>query len=133
MEWMKKSLRVFSWDKDWFGVNDFEGLVDYDPGSVTIFTLPPVGEDYRQVNRDRIEAASDAHDRLAAAGTEALAAVRASGREPDLRFGTTNGVAEAAARGLSVLLVAVETRVAAHTDRLREENLRYEVEDLVER
>ncbi|MDZ7701766.1 MAG: MarR family transcriptional regulator [Halobacteriales archaeon] len=110
------------------GVSEFEGLLDYEPGVVTVVSVPAVAGEAREVAPDLVERA-DAHDLLAVAGVEALAAVRTAGLEPDVRFGTPQAVEEAAARGLDVLLVAVQSAVSAHTDRLREQNIRYEVLD----
>jgi putative transcriptional regulator len=62
-------------------------------------------------------------------GVEALAAVRAAGYEPDVRFGGPAAAQEAATRGLDVLLVTVAGRVAEHTDALRDAGLAYEVVD----
>ena len=109
------------------GVSEFEGLLDYEPGLVTVLTVPAVGE-AAEPPADLDGRAAD-HDLVAVAGVEALAAARAAGLEPDVRFGTPGAVEEAAARGLDVLLVAVAGAVSAHTDRLREQNIRYEVVD----
>ncbi|MFB6353797.1 MAG: MarR family transcriptional regulator [Halobacteriales archaeon] len=109
------------------GVSEFEGLLDYEPGVVSVVAVPAVGSDDGRPAADTLGRLAADHDRLAAAGVEALAAVRAAGLEPDVRFGTVPAVEEAAARGLDVLLVAVDTAVSAHTDRLREGNIRYEV------
>jgi len=109
------------------GVSEFQGLLDYEPGVVTIATLPPVGNDGPMPTPNRLAQSTAQHDRLAVAGVEAVAAVREAGLEADIRFGTPQALEAAAARGLDVLLVAVETTVSAHTDRLREQNIRYEV------
>jgi putative transcriptional regulator len=53
--------------------------------------------------------------------------VRSAELDPDVRFGSALAVEEAAARGLDVALVAVQSSVSAHTDRLRAGNIRYEV------
>ncbi len=109
------------------GVSEFEGLLDYEPGLVTVVTVPGVGEDGEAPGD--LDGRAAGHDLVAVAGVEALAAARTAGLEPDVRFGTPQAVEEAAARGLDVLLVAVAGAVSAHTDRLREQNIRYEVVD----
>jgi len=111
------------------GVTDFDGLLDYEPGTVTVLQIPSITTGGRldpAVVRDYI----DDDDRVAVAGTEALALVRGAGVAPDLRFGTPVAVQEAAARGLSILLVAVDGEVSTHTDRLREQGLAYDVVEL---
>jgi putative transcriptional regulator len=111
------------------GVSKFEGLLDYEPGVVTVVPVPAVGGEEDPPDSDRLGELAGEHDRLAVAGVEALAAIRSAGLEADLRFGTPQAVEEAAARGLDVLLVAVQSAVSAHTDRLREQHIRYEVVD----
>ena len=94
---------------------------------MTVVTVPAVGADAAGPSGLADRAAD--HDLVAVAGVEALAAARTAGLEPDVRFGTPQAVEEAAARGLDVLLVAVAGAVSAHTDRLREQHIRYEVVD----
>jgi putative transcriptional regulator len=69
---------------------------------------------------------------VAVAGVEAVVAVRATGREPDDRFGTPAAVEAAAVRGLSVLLVVTPRELSAHTDRLRDASVGYELVDVRE-
>jgi len=112
------------------GVTDFEGVVDYDLGTVTVVSVPTV----RNGGSDRIDVSVVAdhaadHDLLVVAGTEAVAAARRAGLEPDVRFGTPEAVREAATKGLDVLLLAVTGQLSVHTDKLREGNLTYEVLD----
>lgn len=111
------------------GVSEFEGLLDYDPGVVRVVTVPAVGSEDERPVPSEIEEAAMEHDLLAAAGVEAIASIRTADLEADVRFGTPQAVEAAAARGLDVLLVAVETTVSAHTDRLQDQNIRYEVID----
>jgi putative transcriptional regulator len=112
---------------DAVGVSEFDGLLDYEPRLVSVLAVTPVGREDGGGDPAAIEELAGGHDLVAAAGVEALAAVRAAGLEADVRFGTVRAVEEAAARGLDVLLVAVESAVSAHTDRLREGNIQYEV------
>ncbi|MFB6218904.1 MAG: MarR family transcriptional regulator [Halobacteriaceae archaeon] len=110
------------------GVTDFEGLLDYELGRVTVVSVPPVQRGgSRAVDATDLRERAGAHDRLAVSGVEAVAAAAAADLDPDLRFGTPQGVREAAMTGLDVLLLAVTDDVAAHTDALREQNIGYEV------
>jgi putative transcriptional regulator len=112
------------------GVAEFDGLLDYDTGTVTVVVLPDVREGgSRAVASEEIAALADDHDLLATAGVEALSAARGVDREPDVRFGTPDGVREAATRGLSVLLLVGPRDLAAHTDRLRDGSVGYELVD----
>ncbi|WP_058365150.1 DUF7839 domain-containing protein [Haloparvum sedimenti] len=110
------------------GVTDFEGVVDYEPGTVTALVVPPVTEGSPPEPAAIADYAAD-HDLIAVAGTEAYAAARRADVRPDIRFGTVEGVAEAAVRGLDVLLLAVANALSRHTSRLREDGIRYEVRD----
>lgn len=111
------------------GVTDFAGLLDYERGSTTVVQLPSIASG-DAVEPTTLKQYLDTDALVAVAGVEALALARAAGVEPDLRFGTPEAVQEAAARGLDVLLIAVEGEVSAHTDRLREQGLTYEIVDL---
>ncbi|WP_135825088.1 DUF7839 domain-containing protein [Halorussus ruber] len=115
------------------GVTDFAGVLDYDLGAVTVVSIPPVRDGgSRAVESAEIADRAASHDLLAVAGTEALAAARDAGLDPDIRFGTVDAVREAAAKGLDVLLLAVSSELTAHTDALREQNVGYEVIDAAE-
>ncbi|WP_254536946.1 DUF7839 domain-containing protein [Halomarina litorea] len=112
------------------GVTDFTGLLDYETGHATVLVFPDVRSGgSRALDSDRVAGLAADHDVVAAAGTEALAAARAAGVEPNVRFGTVVAVQEAAARGLSVLLLVTTRELSTHTDRLREHNIGYELVD----
>lgn len=112
------------------GVTDFDGVLDYELGDVTIVSLPRVDAGGSEaVDLEMLVDAAGSHDLLATAGIEALAAVRRADLEPDVRFGTATAVQEAATRGLDVLLVAVTTDLASHTEKLRDQNVSYELVD----
>ncbi|MFB6270490.1 MAG: MarR family transcriptional regulator [Halobacterium sp.] len=115
------------------GAAEFEGMLDYEPGEVTVVSTPPVRDGgSRALPEGAVADRLDDHDLVAAAGVEALVAVRDAGREPDIRFGTADAVPEAASKGLSVLLVATTDRLSEHTDPLRERNVGYEVVESTE-
>jgi len=114
-------------------VTNFEGILDFAPGSVTIVSVPQVDDGgSRAVSPDLVAEHAASHDLLAVAGTEALVAVRRADCDPDVRFGTPAAVREAATKGLDVALVAVTTAVSEHTNELREAGLGYEVVDAAE-
>ena len=112
------------------GVTNFEGVVDYELGSVAVVSIPQVRNGgSRGVDAERIEQMAATHDLVAVAGVEALTVADEAALEPDIRFGSATGVVEAAAKGLDVLLLASTDVLSKHTDRLREQNVRYEVID----
>lgn len=105
------------------GVTDFEGILDFEPGGVTAVPVPRVQNGGSQaVDTDLVVELSDEHDLIAVAGVEALVSVRKAGLEPDVRFGSVDGVVEAATKGLDVLLVTVTSRLSEHTEALRRHN-----------
>lgn len=113
------------------GVTDFEGLLDYEPGTVTIIAIPHVQDGgSRPVDPSTIKREHDTHDLLAVTGTEALVVARQTDVTPDIRFGTTAAVREAATLGLDVLVLATVGEVSTHADALRDHNISYEVIDL---
>jgi putative transcriptional regulator len=112
------------------GVTDFEGVLDYDLGDVTALLVPGVEDGgSRALDADAVAGRAGTHDLVAVAGTEALAAARRAGVDPDVRFGTAPAVEEAATKGLDVFLLVVERELSAHTDRLRSVGVGYEVLD----
>ncbi len=112
------------------GITDFEGVVDYELGTVTVISVPTVQNGgSREVDGETVANHAERHDLLAAAGPEAVAAARDAGLSPDIRFGTVEAVQEAAMKGLDVLVLVVADQLSAHTDTLRENNITYEVVD----
>jgi putative transcriptional regulator len=115
------------------GVTDFQGVLDYELGTVTVVSVPRVQNGgSRAVESEDLGGMAERHDLIAVSGVEALVAVRAVGLEPDIRFGTAAAVKEVAAKGLDVLLLATADALSTHTDNLREENISYKVVDAVE-
>jgi len=112
------------------GVTNVQGVIDYDLGTVTILAIPSVREGgSTALDPDAVATLAGEHDLVAVDAPEGLAAARAAGLEPDVRFGTTDAVREAATRGLDVFLLAASTTLSTHTDTLREHNVSYELLD----
>jgi len=114
------------------GVTDFEGVVDYETGTVTVLPVPQVTET-DSLDPETIVADLSDESLLAVAGTEAYALVARAGARPDIRFGTVEGVATAAVRGLDIRLVVTAGQLPKHTAKLREGNIPHEVLDPAER
>jgi len=110
------------------GVTDFEGVVDYETGYVTVLPVPAV-TDTASIDSDVLTATRPPKSLLAVAGTEAYALATRTGANPDIQFGTVDAVAEAAVRGLDVLLAVTSNQLPQHTARLREQNIPHEVLD----
>lgn len=114
------------------GIAGWEGVIDYELGQVTIVTVPDVRDGgSRRVDIEEISERIPQSEILASAGAEAKAALSRIDATADLCFGTPAAVQEAAARGLDVLLVCVQSRVGEHTERLREYDIPHEVVETV--
>jgi putative transcriptional regulator len=112
------------------GVTDFDGLVDYELGTVTVVPVPMVRNGgSTEVDADLVADAAPTHDLVAVAGTESVAVARRAGLDPDVRFATADAVREAATKGLDVLLLVVSGQLSTHTDNLRDGSIAYEVVD----
>ncbi|MFB6228213.1 MAG: winged helix-turn-helix transcriptional regulator [Halobacteriales archaeon] len=112
---------------DAVGVTDFEGIVEYDPGQVTVIPVPRIDKRENPPSAETVKKRAGEHDLLAAAGTEALVLARQAGRDPDIRFGTAPAVTEAATKGLDVLLLVTTPVLSEHASALREADVNYEV------
>ncbi|WP_232701167.1 MarR family transcriptional regulator [Halobacterium wangiae] len=113
------------------GVTGFEGIIDLDPGEVTVYQVPSVrsgGSDVMDTDRLR-DAVADA-DLVAAAGVEAVVALRRADAEPAVTFAAGDVAAEAASRGQRVVVVAVADQLGRVTDPLRDAPANYRVTDL---
>jgi putative transcriptional regulator len=110
------------------GVTGFEGVIDLEPGSVTVLQVPAVrsgGSD--SIDLEALAAATDAADVLAASGVEAVVALRRAGVDPDTNFAAGEVAAEAAGRGLYAVVVTTTDAVGRVTDALRDADVDYEV------
>lgn len=113
------------------GITDFEGVVDYELGVVTIVSIPSIRDGgSKELDTDGVTALATEHDLIAVAGVEATAALERAGLAPDIRFGSAAAVSDAATHGLDVLLLSVDEQMSTHTDTLRDRNLTYEVLDM---
>jgi len=113
------------------GVTGFEGIIDLDPGEVTVYQVPSVrsgGSDV--VDTERLRAAVADADIVLAAGVEVVVALRRVDTEPGVTFAAGEVAAEAASRGQRVVVVAVADQLGRVTDPLRDAPANYRVADL---
>jgi putative transcriptional regulator len=108
------------------GVTGFEGVIEFEPGHVHVRSVPPVRSG-TLTDVSTIENALDDVDLVLAAGVEAVAALRAAGHEPSVYFASGEVAAEAADRGLDVVVVATTDAVGRVTDALRDADVAYDV------
>jgi putative transcriptional regulator len=111
------------------GVTGFAGIIDLDPGEVTVFQIAPIRSGTPE-GSERLAEAAKAADLVAAAGVEAVAALEASGIDPETTFAAGAVAADAAGRGLDVVVVATTDLAGRVTDALRDAGLAYEVDDV---
>ncbi|WP_135533508.1 MULTISPECIES: MarR family transcriptional regulator [Halostella] len=112
------------------GVTGFEGIIDLDPGTVTVLQVPPVRSGgSRAVDGTALVEGCAAADTVAAAGVEAVAALRRADVSPDTTFAAGEVAADAASRGLDAVVVATADNVGRVTDALRDADVAYEVSD----
>lgn len=116
-------------DGEVVGVTGFSGVIDLDPGDVTVYQAPPV-RSARAVGSPALAAASEDVDLVVADGVEAVVAFREASVEPDVTFAAGEVAADAASRGLDVVVVVTPDLAGRVTDALRDAGLAYEVEDL---
>ncbi|MDH5365230.1 MAG: Crp/Fnr family transcriptional regulator, partial [Dehalococcoidia bacterium] len=116
------------------GIRNVEGVIKLEPARVMIGKVPNVQDggsrntDFARLKREINEARI-----VGALGTEALVALMQIGVKPDYVHGVREATIEAAYCGLSSLLVCSEDKVSILVQRLKEENLDYEIVDLRKR
>jgi len=111
------------------GVTGFAGVIDLEPGTVTVFQVSPI-RSAEPGESTALASAAAAADVVVAAGVEAVAVLEASGFDPDVTFAAGEVAADAAGRGLDVVVVATTDLAGRVTDALRDAGLAYEVDDL---
>ncbi|MFP4530160.1 MAG: MarR family transcriptional regulator [Halodesulfurarchaeum sp.] len=112
------------------GVSGFEGVIDFSPGTVTVYQVPPVRSGGSQsVDTNALERACDDSPLVLAAGVEAVVALDRIGMTPDGRFAVGSVAARAAERGVDVTVVATADEVGRVTDPLREAGTAYTVNE----
>jgi putative transcriptional regulator len=109
-------------------VTGFEGVIEMNPGSVTVFQVPAVRDGgSRAVDGDALVGAAAAADLVAAAGVEAVVALRNADVEPAVAVAAGEVAVAAAQRGRNVLVAATVDAVGRVTDALRDGDVAYEV------
>jgi putative transcriptional regulator len=68
---------------------------------------------------------------VAAVGLEALIALKAAGKKPDMFFGAREGVIEAAFHGIDCAIVIVDEEFTDFLKRLESVELAYVIHDLI--
>jgi putative transcriptional regulator len=111
---------------DVVGVTGFEGVIDLQPGHVTVVQIQPIRSGPVE-NTSEIAAACADVPIVTAAGVEAVAALRAADVEATTHFAPGDVAADAAARGLDAAVVTTQDAVGRITDALRDAGVAYDV------
>ena len=108
------------------GVTGFEGVIDLDPGHVSVVQVPAVRTGG---GGSGVDVASTCEDVpiVTAAGVEAVAALRDAGVEPTTYFAPGEVAADAASRGLDAVVVATQDTISRVTDALTDASVSYNV------
>jgi putative transcriptional regulator len=110
------------------GVTGFEGVIDLEPGEVRVLQVPSVRSGLPdESDLADVREACEAADVVAAAGVEAVGALRAADIDPVGHFAAGEVAADAASRGLDAVVVASVDNVGRVTDALRDAGAAYEV------
>ncbi|MDR0766973.1 MAG: winged helix-turn-helix transcriptional regulator [Methanosarcinales archaeon] len=113
------------------GVTDLKGYMHVDTELITVCKIPRIkrgGSSF--TNLERLKPIVQSKPYIGAVGTEALMALRRIGITPDVMFGASESVIQAAYHGLSSVVVVVEDEVSYLIGRLESENIPYEIMDL---
>ena len=110
------------------GVTGFEGVIDLEPGEVQVVQVPSVRSGRPdEADLAAVREAAATADVVAAAGVEAVGALREAGVDPVGHFAAGEVAADAASRGLDAVVVASVDNVGRVTDALRDAGAAYEV------
>jgi putative transcriptional regulator len=112
------------------GVSNIEGVIKLETGIVTIASIPTISDGgSRNIDATRLKEISK-QTLIGAIGIEAQVALKRTGTKPDYLYGVKEAAVEAAMSGLPFLVVCVENEVSALGERLKRENLVYNVIEL---
>lgn len=113
------------------GVTGFEGVIDLDPGTVTVVQIPSVRSGgSRTVDSQTLTEVCADVGLVTAAGVEAVVALEQAGVTVDTTFAAGEVAAAAASRGRSSVVVATTDNVGRVTDAVRDADVAYEVREL---
>jgi len=110
------------------GVTSFEGVIESEPGHVTVVQVPSVRTGGVE-DPDAVAAATADADYVVAAGVEAVEALRTTDTAYATHFAAGEVAADAASRGLVVVVVATTDELGRVTDALRDAGVTYGVSE----
>jgi putative transcriptional regulator len=113
------------------GIAHLTGMIEHHDGVVHICKIPGIrrGGSHR-VQPDDLKGIILGIRFVAAAGIEAVVALQAAGRKPDLFFGAREGVIEAALHGIDCVIGIVDEEFTDFIKRLESAKIQYIIHDL---
>ena len=113
------------------GIVDVNGIIEHQEGVIHICKIPRVQHGgSRRVEKDKLKEIVAMTRMTAAIGVEASAALNSIGRKPDLFFGASEGVIDAALHGITCAIVLADNDFTGFLKRLENTSLEYVIHDL---
>ena len=114
------------------GVARLNGLIDHREGIIHVGKVPRIERGgSRNVRKDLLSDLVRSVQFVGAVGLEAVVALQAIGKPPDMFFGAREGVVEAAFHGLECALIIVDEEFTDFLKRLEGAGLTYTIHELV--
>jgi putative transcriptional regulator len=114
------------------GVAQLSGLIEHEEGLIHVCKVPRVERGgSRKVSPDLLRAAVRDAEMVAAVGLESYVALRKADIEPDMFFGSREGVIEAAFHGRECAILIVDEEFTDFLKRLEATGLAYTIHDLL--
>lgn len=114
------------------GVARLNGLIDHKEGVIHVAKVPRIERGgSRNVQKNLLIDLVKSVQFVGAVGLEALIALQAVGRKPDIFFGSREGVIEAAFHGLECALIIVDEEFTDFLKRLEGVGLAYTIHELI--
>jgi putative transcriptional regulator len=111
-------------------ITGIEGLVQLEPGKVTILQVPSIRQGgSRNASMKKLKSLFKGQP-VGAIGIEALVLLRRSGLEPQYLYGVAEAAIEAARCGLSFLVVCTNDAIPGLARRLQEDDVDHEIVDI---
>jgi putative transcriptional regulator len=116
------------------GVTDIEGIVELEPGKITILEIPGIQDGgTRNINEDRLKRQIMHAGLIGAVGTESIIALKKANKEANYIYGVTEAAIESARSGLEFTIVCTSSASLPLQQKLAEENISYKIIDLSKR
>lgn len=113
------------------GVANLNGIIDHDEGTIHVCKVPRIERGgSRQVRTDLLRAVVRNAEMVAAVGLESYVALKKAEIEPDMFFGSREGVIEAAFHGRECAILIVDEEFTDFLKRLETAGLTYVIHDI---